>query len=68
MGEFMEAYETARIDVTQIEEDVIAASVDYCEGSNDFTDHGDDITGWNVYYTDGSEEYIDGVDKPEICP
>ena len=64
----MERYETARIDVIQIEEDVITASVDYC--SDDWGgDHDDDhIVGWDVFYTDGSHEYIEGSDKPEVCP
>ena len=67
----MEAYETARIDVIKIEEDVIAASVEDCVEvwASDHTSLDDErLVGWDVYYTDGSNEYIDGEDKPGICP
>ena len=67
----MERYETARIDVTQIEEDVITASakqVAYCtdiEGGphdDSYIDH------WVVFYSDDTHEEIPGSDKPSICP
>lgn len=64
----MERYETARIDVTQIEEDVIAASVEDCEEWREGAHSANPIEGWYVYYTDGTEEYIEGADKPDICP
>lgn len=67
----MERYETARIDVIKIEEDVITASAKQAYECADIWGgpHDDSyIEGWVVFYTDGSSEYIAGSDYPSICP
>ena len=67
----MERYETARIDVIKIEEDVVTASakqVDYCTDIEGGSHDDPYIESWLVYYTDNSYEFIEGSDKPSICP
>lgn len=58
----MERYETAAIELIQLDEDVITASVTRCEYMVD--DHGE---WWVIYYSDGSQKEYDDWEKPDVC-
>ncbi len=64
----MEKYVTAEIEVVNIEEDVITASVTSCEARYPQFANTSMATGWTVHYSDGSTANFSGPDKPAMCP
>lgn len=67
----MERYETARLEISEFAEDVIAASDPHTIiGCEKITHTDGRPTTWWVYYKDGSDRY-DQDDEPEVwsrCP
>ncbi|MBQ6394983.1 MAG: hypothetical protein IJH87_01360 [Atopobiaceae bacterium] len=64
----MERYETAFIEISDFEEDVITASVERCSSGATCMSGG--WTSWTIYYTDGTSENVrtDIGSKPPMCP